>query len=156
MEKTASVPLKQPRPALSWIINLLFYGSICWIIAISELPPVKGPAFLMQKQFFSGNENIFRFQDPGLPFVIFKQYLPRKGSVSFLTDLPYDPQHAVTEQLQTAQGQMAPLLLNPAPVENMALVFCSNNEIAAARMQTAGYRVVRVLGNGKLIAEKRS
>ena len=156
MEKTASVPLKRPRSVLPWVMNLMFYGSICWIITISELPPVKEPVFLMQKQFLAGNETIFRFQDPGLPFAIFEQYLPRKGSVSFLTDAPYDPRQAATEQLQTAQSRLAPLLLNPAPGENTALVFCSSNAIAAARMQAAGYQAVRVLGNGILIAEKRS
>ena len=96
---------------------------------------------------------LFRIQDPGLPFAIFEPYLPHKGSVSFLTD---DPEHTATEQLQAARSRLAPLLLNPDPVESIALVFCSQNAIAAARMQATGYRAIKVLGDGKLIAEKRS
>ncbi len=153
MEKITSIPLKRLWSALPWAINLLFYGSVCWIIAISELPPIPGPVFLMRKQFLAGNETLFRIQDPGLPFAIFEPYLPRRGSVSFLTD---DPEHTATEQLQAARGQLAPLLLNPDPVEKIALVFCSQTAIAAARMQATDYRAIKIFGDGKLIAEKRS
>ena len=156
MEKSASVPLKRLRSALPWTMNLMFYGSICWIIAMSELPAVKEPVFLIRKQFLEGNETLFSLQSPGLPFAIFEPYLPRKGTVSFLADAPYDPENTATEQLQAAQGRLAPLLLNHDPVESTALVFCSQNEIAAARIQAAGYQVTRVLENGKMIAEKLS
>ena len=153
MEKITSISLKRFRSALPWTMNLMFYGSVCWIIAISELPPITGPVFLMRRQFLAGNETLFRIQDSGFPYVIFEPYLPHKGSVSFLTD---DPEHTATEQLQAARSRLAPLLLNPDPVESIALVFCSQNVIAVARMQTTGYRAIKVLGDGKMIAEKRS
>ena len=153
MEQTPPFPLKSSRSVLWGAINLLFYGSILWIIAISELPPITGPVFLMRRQFLAGNETLFRIQDSGFPYVIFEPYLPHKGSVSFLTN---DPEHTATEQLQAAQSRLAPLLLNHDPVESTALVFCSQNVIAVARMQTTGYRAIKVLGDGKMIAEKRS
>jgi len=156
MEKMIPIPPKRLRFALPWAMNLLFYGSVCWIIAISELPPIPGPVFLMRKQFLAGNETFFSIQDPGVPFAIFKPYLPREGSVSFLTDAPYDPEQTTTEPLQSAQGRLAPLLLNPDPVESTAIVFCSQDTIAVNRMQTTGYRATRVLEEGKLIAEKIS
>jgi hypothetical protein len=156
MEKLPTLSLKRFRSALPWAVNLLFYGSILWAIVISELPPVSGPVFLMRKQFLAGNETPFRIQDPGLPYAIFEPYLPRKGSVTFLSDAPYSPEHAGTEKLQAAQGRLAPLTLNLDPVENIALVFCSQDAIAAARMQATGYRATRVLGDGKMIGGKRS
>jgi hypothetical protein len=156
MEKTKSDLLKRFRSAWPWALNLLFYGSICWIILISELPPVTGAVFLMRKQFLAGNETLFRAQNPGLRFTIFAPYFSGEKTISFLTDTPYEPEHAGTEALQAAQGQWAPLLLNPEPVEKTALVFCSQNAIAAARMQATGYQSTKVLGNGKMIAEKRS
>jgi len=111
----------------------------------------------MQKQFLASNEKLFRTQDPGFPFIIFKPYLPHKGSISFFTDTPYAPAgHASSEQISAAQGQLAPLLLNPAPVESTALVFCSQNAIATAQLQTTGYQATRVLGNGQFIAKRRS
>lgn len=156
MKNMAPLPLEKLRSALPWAMNLLFYGSVCWIIAISELPPIQGAVFLMRKQFLAGNETPFRFQDPGFPFAIFKPYRPPNGRVSFLMDAPYAPDHKNAEQLQAAQARLAPLLLNPDPVETTAFVFCSQNAIAAARMQMTGYRATKTLGDGKMIAEKRS
>ncbi|MDD5227031.1 MAG: hypothetical protein PHV97_07625 [Candidatus Omnitrophica bacterium] len=149
-----SDPLKRFRSAFPWAVNLLFYGSVCWIIAIAELPSISHPVFLMREQFLAGNETVFKRQDPGLPYSIFEPHLPRKGRVSFLTDTPYNSKQAPSEQLQSAQGRLAPLFLNPIPVENIALVFCSHNATAATRMQAADYRTMRILGDGKLIAEK--
>lgn len=123
---------------------------------ISELPPIQKPVFLMQKQFLAGNEQFFRIQDPGLPFAIFEHHLPRKGSVSFLTDTPHGSEHATGEQLLRAQGQLAPVLVNPDPVENIAFVFCSQNTAANVRMASTGYVPTRILGSGKIVAEKKS
>ena len=157
MKKIISIHLKRFRLTLPWTMNLLFYGSICWIIAISELPPITGPIFLMRKQFRTGNETFFKIQDPGLRYAIFEPYLPHNGSVSFLTDAPYDHEHAATtEQLMAAQSRLVPLLLNPDPVESTAFVFCSQNAIAAFRMQATGYRTTKVLGDGIMIGEKIS
>lgn len=155
MEKTPFRNLKRLRSGLPWAVNILFYGSVCWIIAISELPSVTEPVFLMRKQFLAGNEALFRIQDPGLPFLIFEPYRFKEGSVSFLMDLPYDPEHRSIEKLQAAQGRLAPLLLNPDPAEHTAFVFCSNNTLAFARMQATGYQATKILGDGKMIAEKR-
>jgi len=117
---------------------------------------IKEPVFLLRHQFLAGNEMLFGFQDPGFPFAIFKPYLPPRGNVSFITDAPDNSKNMATEQLQAAQSYLAPLLLNHNPVETTALAFCSQNEIAVARMQAAGYRITRVLENGKMIAEKKS
>ena len=156
MKKTPHGSLESLRFVLPWAINILFYGSVCWIITISELPPVPGPVFLMRKQFLEGNTAFFSIQDPGLPYAIFEPFLPRKGSVSFLADTPYNPEHTSTEQLQAAQNRLTPLLLNHDPVERIALAFCSQKAIAAARLQAAGYRAAKDLGNGKMIGEKKS
>lgn len=156
MEKTSPSPLERIRCILPLALNILFYGSICWVIAVSELPPIQKFVFFMRKQFLAANESFFRIQDPGLPYAAFEFYLPRKGNASFLTDTPYAHERSVAEKLQAAQGRLAPLLINPAPSERIALVFCSNDAIAAARMQATGYRPLKALGNGKWIAEHHS
>ena len=157
MMKNNSNSLDQLRSSWpSWALNLLFYGSVCWIIAISELPPIKEPVFLLRQHFLASNKTLFALQDPGLRFAIFEPYRTNKDRVSFLMDTPYDSDSNTAEQLQAAQGRLAPLLLNPDPVEKTAFIFCSKNAIANIRMQENGYRVTRILGDGKMIAEKIS
>jgi hypothetical protein len=137
---------------LAW--NILFYCIVTSIVLASELPPLRGPVSFLRDQLFSGNHAAFRAQDPGIFFSAFAPFLPARGRISFITDLPYAPRDPATELIQRAQGRLAPLILNPEPVERMALVFCSNSSIAEARMKAASYRPVRILGDGKIIAVK--
>jgi len=153
MEKTTSVPVKLWHflpPAL----NFILYGSLLWIILSSELPPVKESVFVLRRLLFQGQETVFRVQDPGLGFILFKVYRPQEKCVSFLTDLPYDAHHKDSELLQAAQGELAPLLLNSSPSEKTAFFFCSNTSIAEARIKATGYKITQILGEGKVIAEK--
>jgi hypothetical protein len=156
MKNTTSVLRKPSHFSFSRIIHFLFYVSIFGIILGSRLPPVNGPVSFFKKQFLAGHESFFRLQDPGLLYVPFETHLPQSGVASFLTDMPYAPKQKATEQLQAAQGRLAPLLLNPDPVEKTALISCSRNDIALARMQAAGYRPITVLEEGKMIAEKQA
>ena len=155
METTPSVPKNPALPTLAWVVHIVFYTALLGIIATSKLPTVPKSVFFIKKQFLAGNEILFRFQDPGLSFALFDPYASRKGSVSFLMDAPYDPEDKATEQLQAAQGRLAPLLLNVVPSEQTAFVFCSQNEIASARIKTLGYTATAILGDGKMIAEKK-
>ena len=155
MQNTTFVLPKRPRFSLALLIHFLFYASILGILSLSRLPSVPGSVFILEKQFLAGHETFFRWQDPGLPYTLFEAYRPGNGRASFLMDEPYDPEGKAVEQFQSAQGRLAPLLLNTNPVENAALFFCSRNEIAQARAQATGYRPVVLLGDGKVIAEKR-
>jgi hypothetical protein len=155
MKNITSAFPKPSRFPLFRILSFLFYVSIFGSLLVSRLPSVPGPVVFFKKQFLAGRESFFRFQDPGAPYAPFETYLPRSGIVSFLTDTPFDRESKAIEQLQAAQGRLAPLLLDPYPVENTALIFCSRTETALARMQAAGYRPMAVLGDGKMIAEKK-
>ncbi len=155
MQNTTSVIPKQPQSLLARILHFFFYASLLGILFVSKLPSATGPILVFKKNFLAGAESFFRFQDPGLPYAIFKTGLARTGgTATFLTDRPYDPKDPAVEQLQAAQGSLAPLLLNPLPTENKAFIFCSREVIAQARMQGTGYRPVVILADGKMIAEK--
>lgn len=152
MKKNAPNISNRFLSALPWTLNLLFYGSVGWIIAISSLPTIPEAVFYMQKQFLAGNESFFTIQNPGLSFAIFEPHLPRRGSVSFLTDVQ---EQTLSEQFSAAQSQLAPLILNRAPVEDTAIVFCTQDAIALSRLQGSGYQATIPLGNGKWIAKKQ-
>ena len=126
------------------------------ILLASKLPAATAPVLFYKKQLLAGHESFFRPQDPGLRYAAFETYRFKGGTASFLTDSPYDPYQRSAEQLQAAEGRLAPLLLNPDPVEHTALIFCSSSKIAMARMQATGYRPVAVLEDGKIIAEKQA
>ena len=154
MQNTTSVIPKQPQFFLARIIHFFFYAILLGILLVSKLPSSTGPVLILKKNFLAGAESSFRFQDPDLPYTMFKASLARSGTATFLTDRPYDPKDPAVERLQAAQGSLAPLLLNPLPVESQALVFCSKSATAQARMQETGYRPIVILADGKMIAEK--
>ncbi len=156
MKNTTSVTVKPPQFTPSGIISVLFFIALFGIVLTSKLPTATGPVLFLKKEFLAGRESLFRFQDTGLPYAPFEAYVPKKGIISFLTDKPYDPFKMAAEQLQAAQGRLIPLLLNSAPVEPTAILFCSRDEIAVARIQETGYKPVAALGNGKMMAEKKT
>ncbi len=155
MEKTTVAPRDRLRTIVRTSIPWIFYVIIGMILVTSELPAVKTPAFITRQWLLSGQELPFKLQDPGRFFSIFEPYCSSQDPrVSFLTDKDYGPRDPGIEKLQAAQGRLAPTLLNPAPGERLAFVFCSNTAITAKRLQITGYRMTHSLGDGKGIAEK--
>jgi len=134
--------------------SLLFYGVTVLIVLTSELPSLRPNVFFLRDQLLAGNREIFKLQDPGIVFSAFTPFLPAQKEISFITDRPYAPRDQATEKLQIAQGWVAPRVLNPDPGEETALIFCSSGAVAEARMKATGYRIVKILGDGKGIAEK--
>ena len=139
---------------LPWAGNLFFYGIIVLIVVTSELPRVPPHIFFLRNQLLAGNAGIFRAQDPGIAFSPFTPLLPLEKEIGFITDRPYAPRDPSIEKLQIAQGWVAPRILNPAPGEKTAIVFCSNSALAEMRLRVTRYRIVKDLGDGKGIAEK--
>ena len=153
MEKTPSVPPGRFRSIVfPWLLNGLFYGTICWILATSAIPSFNQTDFVLRKFLFLGGETIFRV--PGAEFLAFRPYLPTRGAVSFIKDAPHQPSDLKTEWLYQAQGQLLPLILDKNPGQKTAIIFCSNENIATLRMQETGYHLVKNFGSGKGIAEK--
>jgi len=125
------------------------------IVLTSELPPLKSHVFFLRDQLLAGHQDVFLVQDPGIVFSTFIPFLSPKSEISFISDRPYAPRDQAIEKLQIAQGRLAPRILNPDPVEKTALIFCTNQSLAEARMKSTGYRSVITLGDGKVIAEKK-
>ena len=153
--QTQASPLSSPWIRfLPWAGNLLFYGAIVLIVISSELPPLNSHVFFLRDQLLAGHKDVFLAQDPGIVFSAFVPFLSPKNEISFISDRSYAPRDQAIEKLQIAQGRLVPRILNPDPVEKTALIFCTNKSIAEARMKSAGYRNVIILGDGKGIAEK--
>lgn len=135
-------------------VTLLFYGFVFLVIAGSKLPTHPDEAFTLRQRF--GENQRQYFPDPGEIFSIFAPYVPQKGSLSFITDSAYEPYDLEIAQHFSAQNYFTPLILNPFPQEKYALVYCSGDSVAAARLRETGYRMRAVLAPGKGLAEKIS
>jgi len=131
----------------------VFYGLILTLIALAELPTVTPENFSKREALLAGKD--FVFPEPGAQFSVFKPYLPGQGALSFLMDAPYRPYSSASEQLYMAQSYLAPLLLNANPVENVALVYCSQGTVAHQRLSDMGYQLKLALADGKGVAEKK-
>ncbi len=147
-EKTKAV-LTAIRP----VVYILFFALVLKTIFTDPpavLPPVPGR---LLTAYLSGQSN--SFIPTGAEFSMFKGSLPPKGPVTFLGDVPFNPYSPDIDQLYKAQSFFTPLLLNPAPVERVAIVYCSQASHADLRMQETGYRLIKALHNGKGMAVKK-
>lgn len=91
---------------------------------------------------------------PGYELDPLRAYLPKTGTVSLITDKAYEEGYAVKEVFFIIQNRIAPLLLNPQPVEAAALVFCTNHDKAVSRLSSLGYRMAVDLQDGRGLAVK--
>ena len=155
MRKQMTALIHRCSPWLSWTWDFLFYGAILGIILTSHLPAIPGQVLVLTRQFWADDQKFFQAQNPDFAFTPFEPWLPIKGRFSFITDVPYGPKNSATELLQAAQGSLVPRVLNAQPVEDRAIIFCSNSLIADLRMRETGYQLIKSLGDGKGIAEKK-
>jgi hypothetical protein len=93
---------------------------------------------------------------PGSELKPLKALLPPRGNFSLVTDKPYESNYATKEVFFIVQNYLTPRLVNPQPVEDRGLVFCSNHETAMARLAETGYRFERDFKDGKGIITKTS
>ncbi len=135
-----------------WTVTLLFYGFVFAVIANAELPALPDQAFALRQRLWENNKQDFR--DPNEAFSIFAPYAPPQGSVSFITDVPYNLYSMDIAKTFSAQSYFVPLILNPFPQENHAFVYCSSEAIATTRLRESGYQLRASLGAGKGLAEK--
>lgn len=78
--------------------------------------------------------------------------LPQK--ISFIGDEDYRTGGPIEQLYYTAQNHLAPRFLNPEPIEEIALVLCSQDEISAERLKGLGYEWLYKAGHGKGLAKK--
>lgn len=157
---TKEMTLKQDvRPTLSRCLAVktamfLFYGFVLFVISGAELPELPDQSFSARKYFWEEQRRFF--PDLGEAFAPFAPYLPRTGTLSFITDTPYDPYSLDIAKNFSAQAYFTPLVLNPYPQEKYALFHCSTEEGLATRLRETGYRLLVTLAPGKGLAEKVS
>lgn len=84
----------------------------------------------------------------------FRPYLPLTGKVSFLTYPPINVDQALETLYYDAQNYLAPLILNPAPVETLAIIWTSNDSQMQKLASQNGYQITSVLSQGKALAVK--
>ena len=92
---------------------------------------------------------------PGYELASLKDKLPPQGAFSLISDVPFNEDKKNWERLQIAQNYLAPLLLNPKPVEALGIAYCTSHDIALKRAAETGYRFVYDSGGGRgLLAKK--
>lgn len=145
----------QNHKADSWFsialaIGLLFFS--LGIIQNASRPVLPQPSSSLSARFWRAD--LTGLPVPGNEYSIFKDFLPPNGKISFISDYPFHPYSKTVGQLYAAQNQLAPLILNPNPVEAFSLIYCSSAQIAAERARQTGYRIVRITADGKGIGVK--
>lgn len=91
---------------------------------------------------------------PGSELAPFKPHLPRQGAVSFFTDQPFGENLEEEKLLYDAQGFLAPIVLNSQPGEALAVLYCTSEAAADARLAATGYHWLQKISEGKGIAQK--
>ncbi|MBI3306203.1 MAG: hypothetical protein HYZ84_00145 [Candidatus Omnitrophica bacterium] len=92
---------------------------------------------------------------PGSELEPFKKVLPAAEIVSFLTDHPFGKNLDEEKIFNDARLYLAPIILNPEPMERVAIVYCSSQEIADQRLAENGYQWAAVMTPGKGVAVKK-
>ena len=141
------------RERIHWIASILFYAAVAAGIAVHKPAPVPPPHPALLSELLAGRD---RGYNPfGFEFEPFRRALPPGGRVSFLMDYPFGPYVKTVEKLYTAQFYLAPLMINPDPAEQIAIVYCSDIPTADRRMAETGYRLGMPIAEGKAIAVKK-
>ncbi len=137
-----------------WLLGISVLLFVFFRILTAEVPRIPPPDQPLLRDILEGNEkNIPKF---GSEFELFKPYIDANETYSFIMDVPFNNYGKIAEHIYAAQSVLAPVLLNPHPVEKAALVDCSNSAIAMHRLEQTGYTLVRALENGKGLAVKKS
>ncbi len=143
-----------PMKKLEWLIGVCVLGFCLFQILSTPVPALQSPDTSMLSGMVRGtHEGIPKL---GSEFDLFRPYLSAEETYSFIMDFPFNGYGNITKQIYTAQSALAPVLLNPKPVEKNALVYCTNSAVALQRLAETGYTLVRPLADGKGLAVKKS
>jgi hypothetical protein len=91
---------------------------------------------------------------PGSQLELLKNFLPSRGTFTFITNQPVETDREAEFFYYDAQNYLVPLVLNSLPEEHYAIVYCSSQQIAEERLRETGYRWTRHLAGGQGLAEK--
>lgn len=111
-------------------------------------PPALSPAVELASERFQG------FNMPNFRMDPVRAYLPERGTISMITDHPYEVGKYEEELFYRAQNFLAPLVINRTPEEKLAIVVCTSPETAETRLAETGYSWVKNFNNGKGIASR--
>ena len=133
---------------------ILFYAFVS-AQTVRNLPriPIKAhPALL--RSLLSGS--LQGYLVPASELESFKKFLPPRGKITFLMDHPFGANQDEEKFTYDAQNYLAPLILNPDPVEKIGILYCPGRTEAAKRLLETQYEWRVPLGDGKGIIQKRS
>jgi len=143
---------KMAKLELLWL-SCVYFALITILVIASRLTLPESPAIL-KKSFLSGSNYGFLSFDQA--FDVFRPHLPQKGRISFIMDVDFNLYGTDISQIYTAQSNLAPLIINPEPIEEIAIVNCSNDSAAIMRMSMLGYEPIAHVGKGHFVAQKKS
>ena len=132
----------------------LWLGAACWLV-ISILV-LQTPIPPLHTAHPSLGDMIRGAKSPpfGAEYLLFREHIGDLEPVGFITDRPYDRYRAGAslQRFYTAQVSLVPLLLDPEPGRELAIVHCTSESVAARRLAETGYVWRTRLGEGKGIA----
>lgn len=145
-------------PARS-LASLWHYGlhlSILVLILINYSPSQLEIHPVLLRNLLSGTQGSYK--PLGAELAPFKAILPQKGVITFLMDKPRYGDKELTEFFLSVQNFLCPVILNSEPVEPHGIIYCTNDDIANARLSETGYQMVakQSAGKGIMIRKRRT
>lgn len=134
------------------VICAVFYCLVIIVIFQSKSYPIYKNRPELIKHLLNGSDE--GFLPPGKSFEIFKNLIPKNGTVSFILDRPFNSYDMMIENLYAAQTFLAPILINQLPEEPLAIVYCSDRATAEKRMREEHYQMAYPVADGKGLAVK--
>ncbi len=110
------------------------------------------PHPVLLKSLLSGKDTAYLPQ--GSEVAAIKPFLPKGGQMSFLTDHPFGVDKEEQKLYWSVSNFLCPMILNPQPVENIAIIYCSTAEIAEKKLRATGYKWMKAFPDGKGVAVK--
>jgi len=144
------------RAAVSESLSWVFFAAVVMLILSSYAPiALKAHPLLWQSLWSAQNRG---YVLPGSAMESFKPWLDAATTYTLILDDPYVEEARkgvkTKERIYDFQNFLCPVLLNPKPVEQKAIVFCADDPTAKKRIEATGYRMIKSLGPGKGLAEK--
>lgn len=137
----------------TWVLAVI-YSILIYTLIIASHPKLQDVPKSLRNSFLYGQNNDLLSFDHA--YDVFRPYLPQEGRISFVMDVDFNIYGTDIEQIYTAQSNFAPLIVNPEPIEPIAVINCSNDSAAFVRMKLLGYEPLEHISKGHFIARKRS
>ncbi|MDP3921259.1 MAG: hypothetical protein Q8R76_10700 [Candidatus Omnitrophota bacterium] len=131
-------------------LAMALYAIIIVVVLFNRIPRLPHLPDIVIPSLLSGDD--LAYLPVGDKFQDFKPFLSTDGNVSWIMDVPYEPYLNNIDEMYKAQVYLAPMIINPHPGEQVAIVYCASGGNATKRVREEHYTLISVVGNGKGIA----